>query len=157
MPALVFKTQDKQAVEFDTKFMEEHSVLIANMLDNINRAEVKKEELILPMYNHHSSTLERMKKFLEGFDKSSEPNKPITYENRTIESVFANDKFQQEFFRDLTDDQLKLLAEAACFMDVPKLYEACCCAIAIKYKEAQIAVGLELAKDPAHASQKEHL
>jgi hypothetical protein len=39
-----------------------------------------------------------------------------------------------EFFSELPDQELKELAEAANFMDIPTLLDSCCAAIAIKYK-----------------------
>ena len=69
--------------------------------------------------------------------------------------MFANDSFQVGFFSKLSDKDLKEVSEAANFMDCPHVLDACCAAIAIKYKLAQIAYSREMGmSDEEIRSQK---
>ena len=134
MSKIYLKSSDNKTVEFSTDFLAKHSVLVENMFEKVNqKTREMKDEMTLPFHNIHSETMELMRTYLS--EEHVKPNFPITFENRTYESVFKI-SFQRDFFRNLTDEQLRLLTEAATFMDVPKLYEACCSAVAIRLKAA---------------------
>lgn len=115
------------------------------MLEQFDGSENQgKESTTLPFYNIESGTMKKVIEYLKNFNKFVELNTPITYENRTHESVFKADPWQITFFKELPDADLKKLAEAANFMDIPSLLDSCCAAIAIKFKEAQIAYSKEM-------------
>ena len=52
------------------------------MLDYV---EINKEEMILPFYNISTASMNKIKDFLEGFDKMAAPIRPVTSENCTVD------------------------------------------------------------------------
>ena len=76
--------------------------------------------------------------FLKGFNQFVELKIPITFDNHKVEGVFGADPFQVQFFKEISDVDLKDLVEAANFIDCPYAMDSCCAAIAIKFKVAQI-------------------
>ena len=135
---LFLKCADGQKVEMDSSVLAKHSVLVGNVLDSCSKIEEYSDK-VLPFHNIKSATMQRVKLFLSNFNDQSQPNKPITLENRTFESVFKQDSYQQVFFKNLTHEELVDLLSAANFMDIPKLQDACMCAVAIHLKKASLA------------------
>ena len=88
--------------------------------------------------------MKKVLEYLKNFNKFIELNTPITHDNCTHDTVFKSDDFQLTFFKELSDADLKKLAEAANFMDIPSLLDSCCAAIAIKFKQAQIAYSKDM-------------
>ena len=108
----------------------------------IESMDEKKDNLLLPFYNISEATMQRVKSFLENFNPFVEMKKPVTSEN--METVFDADPWQKVFFKNLSDEGLHELVDAANFMDIPELFNSCCIAIAVIFKKAQIAYSKEL-------------
>ena len=86
---LIVKTKNNGSVPFAAEVLGKHSVLVGNMLDYVEIP--SKEEMVLPFYNISKATMLKIKAFLEGFDASAGPERPVTSANCTIEQIFKAD------------------------------------------------------------------